>query len=185
MWMRFWCILRLSFDENISAQIGHFESSFLSCTICLWVSKLLELKNFLLHISHDNLIPSWMLFICLFKFGFQRYFFPQWLQGYFILFFWVCTVLICLSIEFELNLLSHMFRDAAGRPGHGSGRVNQFLLRAGSGRVSKFWNFHGSGRVGSKISKISTGRVGSRVIGFFSRVITGQLKFVAGRHGST
>ena len=84
------------------------------------------------------------------------------------------------------NLLFRItIRDAAGRPGHGSGRVNQFLLRAGSGRVSKFWNFHGSGRVGSVISKISTGRVGSRVIGFFSRVITGQLEFVAGRHGST
>ena len=43
-----------------------------------------------------------------------------------------------LNEEISTEIYGAIIRDAAGRPGHGSGRVNQFLLRAGSGRVSKF-----------------------------------------------
>ena len=61
-------------------------------------------------------------------------------------------------------------RAAAGRAGHGSGRVRQiFTGRVGS-RVSKFWNFHGSGRVGSpsvvRVTHGSAGRPGSSNLEF-------------------
>ena len=51
-------------------------------------------------------------------------------------------------------------RDAAGQPGHESGRVDQILSRVGSGRVSKFQNCHGSGRVTGQ-PKIFNGSDGS------------------------
>ena len=52
-------------------------------------------------------------------------------------------------------------RDAAGQPGHGSGRVRQIFHGPGRVGSAKFWNFHGSGRVTGQ-TKIFNGSDGSR-----------------------